>query len=741
MKHFIIFLCFAFVLSSISVNAEESERFVLASPQHQATIFVAETEPECVQIAVQNLIADVKKITAIELKKINTVPKEGSVLMIGTVGVAESDGVFGKLKFTLPETFSSKWECFRIEKINSNQLVICGSDERGTMFGIYDFLEKQLGVDPFYFWKDREPKKCSEISFDKLSVTSEAPTFQYRGWFINDEDLLTEWKEGGGQRNINYPYYSQVVHPEVMNRVVEALVRNKFNLIIPASFLDIMNPAEEELVKTAARRGVFLSQHHIEPLGVSGFSYFNYWKAKDGSSPLFSFYSNRDKLVEVWNHYAERWAKYPNVIWQLGLRGTGDRPMWTTDSNVPQSDAERGQIISDAISVQREIVRKFDLRDKPPITVTLWAEGSQLFHRGFLKLPDEAIIVFSDNSPGWKFQNDFYSIKREKEKRYGVYYHHQLWGSGPHLAQGISPRWTWTVFKETLDFPATDYAILNVSNIREFVLGLEASGQFLYDFKNFDPKKFMETWTTTNFPSKPKEIENLYNAYFSAFILRQGIKTPLLLDGLTRSRGLKVLETIQLYVTDNAKFRKSPPSISKDIIEIRIPHPTDALRPTFVNEPQQDVGNVTISMGLSDAYPSVGTTDTALLMAQSQRKAFEQVAAQAETILPTLTNEEQKFLKINLTAQNDIMIALSGWYENLILARIILAYGHEEAAVEYLRRAIQSLERIENARQVLTENEKWKFWYRGDKKMNLPALKTKTTEILKDFSKNKLTAF
>ncbi len=39
--------------------------------------------------------------------------------------------------------------------------------------------------------------------------------------------------------------------------------------------------------------------------------------------------------------YAEKWATYQNVIWQLGLRGIADRPMWMADPDVPQSDADR----------------------------------------------------------------------------------------------------------------------------------------------------------------------------------------------------------------------------------------------------------------------------------------------------------------------------------------------------------------------------------------------------------------
>ena len=237
-----------------------------------------------------------------------------------------------------------KWEAYRVETVGS-RLIIAGSDERGTMFGLYAFIEKYLGVDPLYYWASRPPQPRATLAWDSVKISSGEPTFRFRGWFINDEDLLTEWKDGGGKRQIDYPYYGQVVNREVMRAVAEALVRSRFNLIIPASFVDILNPPEEALVQECARRGVFVSQHHVEPLGVSAFSYFNYWK-KRGRDLKYSYFSHPAEVREVWRAYAEKWAAYPNVIWQLGLRGIADRPMWLADPNTPQSDADRGRLIS-----------------------------------------------------------------------------------------------------------------------------------------------------------------------------------------------------------------------------------------------------------------------------------------------------------------------------------------------------------------------------------------------------------
>src|SRR5690606_35932700 len=138
-------------------------------------------------------------------------------------------------------------------------------------------------------------------------------------------DLLTEWYLDGGQRDIDYPFYSRVVSPKASARVFEALLRLQYNLVIPASFVDIRNPDEARLIDEVTRRGLFVSMHHVEPMGVSGFGFLNYWRDHDQDVP-FSYARHPDKFAIVWEEYARRWAEYPNVIWQIGLRGIADRP-------------------------------------------------------------------------------------------------------------------------------------------------------------------------------------------------------------------------------------------------------------------------------------------------------------------------------------------------------------------------------------------------------------------------------
>lgn len=682
-------------------------QFTLVKGSEQAEIILPATEPECVQLAVKDLVNDVEKVTGKKILIRSQSGKSQSKIVIGTVGVSNKD--LSQFNFPISQ-LAGKWESYQV-KTKGKDLVIAGSDERATMFAIYHFIEKYLGIDPLYFWSDKVPEKKTALSWENIDIVQNTPSFKYRGWFINDEDLLTEWYPSGGKRNIDYPYYGQVVNPAIMNKVVESLVRQRMNLIIPASFIDIRNPAEAVLVKEAARRGVFISMHHVEPMGVSAFTFFNYWKEKNGNSqegkPLFSFYSSRQKLEEVWRVYAQEWAKYPNVIWQIGLRGIADRPIWMADPGIPQSDADRGKLISDAMAVQMQIIQEVDKRANPPITTTLWAEGSTLNQAGHLKIPEKVTIVFADNSPGWKWQPDFYETRRSENNTYGVYYHHQLWGAGPHIAQGISPAHTHHVFQEVAKKKSEAYAILNASNIREFQLGLAASADMLYDFGKFDHQVFTDQWMKFHYGKNAGAVSKAYQLYFDAFVLHDKQQVVMLLDGQTRAFALSQLKKLTQQITDPAA------------------HNASELKATQVS--------VEASWGktsLNDAHPQPRDEAELLAKVSAQRLSHEKALTEARAILPQMAKEQRAFFESNLLAPIYIMIGLENWLEKTLLARKALIAQQTETCKEHLKNALLTFETINKGKALNMSSEKWATWYRGDKKMNIDKCKQATEEVI-----------
>ncbi len=697
------FYCFGLWVTALFFlqNCQSSQDFHI-DRQNPGAVWLSPDEPEYVGLAVRDLLEDIAKITGGKMELVTDFEEcSGDCIAIGTIG---SDGIAALLSKDRLDSLQGQWERYAVQQSGS-RIVIAGSNARGTMFGIYHFLEQYLGVDPLHFWTDYEPDKLDDIRLKEIDYLSPEPDFRFRGWFINDEDLLTEWKEGGGIRTIDYPYYGQVVTPEVIRKVVEAAVRLRYNLIIPASFVDIRNPPEERLVAEASRRGLYVSMHHIEPMGVSAFGYQNFWKEK-GEEPLFSFYSEPEKLKETWRHYAERWATYPDVIWQIGLRGIADRPMWLADPGVPQSDADRGRIISEAMFAQKQIIREVTGEEDPLMTTTLWAEGAYFNEKGFLQIPEGVMVIFADNSPGWVWQPDFYDTERETDRLYGVYYHHQLWGSGPHLVQAVPPAKTYELFTEARKRNSDEYAIMNVSNIREFPLALEASTAMLWDMDDFDPAAFLDEWCARRFPAAPKATVAAYQKFFESYQLVGEKKIPGFLDGQQRIRGLSLLRQLKEQIEDINRFR------SRQKAEAAKKRPADAFRKSLSDT------NPAGAMPLAKAIPIL---ERQLADLATSRELAEVASAQLE-------GRQQAFFQTNLEAQIQIQVGLGQWLHALMQARLMMDNEDAAKAGLFLQEALQAFETI-RAGQELATRGKWKDWYRGDKKMNLQNLEEQTGNI------------
>jgi len=243
-------------------------------------------------------------------------------------------------------------------KSEDNKIRISADGYLGSMWGIYTFCEKLLGIDPCYLFNDLEIAKRDSLEVGQIDIAEKPESFGFRGVFINDEDLLTGWKDSGKIRYINYTFYGMTVDESVMDMVVETILRLKLNLVIPATLLDMDNPAEKLLADCVAKRGIYLSQHHIEPLGLSSYAFKNY-KRKYNKTGDFSYLKYPEIIEEAWEFYAKKWAQYDNVVWQIGLRGAGDdRPVWEEENPTDEELKEYGRFISEAYSKQKEIVMK-----------------------------------------------------------------------------------------------------------------------------------------------------------------------------------------------------------------------------------------------------------------------------------------------------------------------------------------------------------------------------------------------
>lgn len=399
------------------------------------------------------------------------------------------------------------WEQYSVT-VRSDRIIVAGSDKRGAMWGIYA-ISKMLGVPEGIRMTEVPVTPCEELVNGVYH--SKELTYRFRGIFINDEDLLTKWHDSGHVRDIDYQHYHAITAIESLAPIVETALRLNYNLIIPATLMDIDDPYQRQQLEFCVKRGLYVSQHHIEPLGVSHWTFQGFCKKHGGSGEL-SFVENRENTVRAWRYYVKKWAELGDVVWQLGLRGKADRPVWNNE-NAKMDKKGWGDLISEAIAAQEALVREA-CGENFASTVTLWMEGTALFADGLLHLPEKSILVFADVGPTQMLSRDFYETRRDG-RPCGMYYHCAYWGDGPHLAPGTDVekmRYNYDMAVKKCD---TAYSVMNVSNMRDLYLTVEANAKIVSDFEAFTVQDYYRAFAEKYFENPEAAV--LFPAYFAAY--------------------------------------------------------------------------------------------------------------------------------------------------------------------------------------------------------------------------------
>lgn len=458
----------------------------------------------CIGLAAEDLARDIYAVSGLRLPVEEGAVTGAGILSVGITGVLpEADGFFDALP--------SGWEEYSAA-VCPDRILILGADKRAAMWGIYKLSEK-LGIPACHRYSLQKPSPKKELPEERWS--DRPKTFRFRGWFLNDEDLLTKRRISGGKRDIDYGYYHDVCDASSMEEAVETALRLGVNLIIPGSLIDIDEPYQKALVDYCIRRGFYVTQHHIEPVGVSWWAYNNYYKRRGMEIPPYSFLQNKASMVTVWRHYIGLWAQYgDNVIWQLGLRGRADTPVWKADA--AKMDAEGwGGYISDAIATQYRLIR--EAVGKPFYsTATMWMEGAAMYAAGELQLPKDTMPVFSDVGITQMMATDFYTTPRDPKTGSGIYYHVAYWGSGPHLAMGNNPVKLLYNYDQAIEKGDTAYSILNVSNVREVIYCAAVNSRVVWDRDRFDLAAFDREFARTYFENEG--LWDFFQEFFSCYV-------------------------------------------------------------------------------------------------------------------------------------------------------------------------------------------------------------------------------
>lgn len=142
-------------------------------------------------------------------------------------------------------------------------------------------------------------------------------------------------------------------------------------------------------------------------------------------------------------------------------------------------------------------------------------EGSELMQKGLLDIPEDNIVVFSDNGTNQMFGKDFHGITRGIKQKRGIYYHIQYWGDGPHLAPLTGVDKLYYNIKLAYDKGDTSYIILNTSNIREFTYELAAYAKMTWNTQSFSTEGYGNEYAAC-FGDKAAQVKEAVREYYES---------------------------------------------------------------------------------------------------------------------------------------------------------------------------------------------------------------------------------
>ena len=379
------------------MGADEFVTFQQATGTWQlkdVSISYADGEHSCVHRAIASLQKDFEAVMGV-----SPMQSVGDAkVLIGTLGV--NPQIDQWVKQGILRDLKGKTEKYIIKTING-QLVIAGSDKRGTVYGIYE-LSRQIGVSPWYYWADVPVEKHAELFIREGEYTDGEPAIRYRGLFLNDEaPCLTTWvKNTFGTNYGGHDFYE---------KVFELILRLKGNYLWPAMWGWAFYADDPENLKTADAMGVMMGTSHHEPMARNHQEY-----ARDRKGwGAWNYSTNKENLDRFFREGIERMKGTDDIV-TIGMRGDGDEAMGNSTDT---------KLLETIIENQRRIIKEVTKRPAKE-TPQIWAlyKEVQDYYDAGLRVPDDVTILLCDDN--WGNVRRIPNAEEKKRKGgWGLYYH------------------------------------------------------------------------------------------------------------------------------------------------------------------------------------------------------------------------------------------------------------------------------------------------------------------------------
>ena len=561
---------------AMSLKVKAADAFIVFEPASGAwelsnpSISIAEGEHSCVRLAAANLATDFGKVTGTEATITSHLsPLTSKSILIGTVGVNKQidqwvkQGVLRDLK--------GKTEKYIIKTIG-NQLVIAGSDKRGTVYGIYE-LSRQIGVSPWYFWADVPIEKHADIYIKKGEYTDGEPAVRYRGLFLNDEaPCLTTWvKNTFGTDFGDHRFYE---------KVFELILRLKGNYLWPAMWGWAFYADDPENLKTADAMGIMMGTSHHEPMARNHQEY-----ARDRKGwGAWNYATNKQNLDRFFREGIERMNGTDDIV-TIGMRGDGDEAMGNgTDTKLLES----------IIDNQRRIIKEVTKRPAKE-TPQIWAlyKEVQDYYDAGLRVPDDVTVLLCDDN--WGNVRRLPTAEEQKRKGgWGLYYHVDYVGAPRNTKWiNVTPiQNMWEQLQLAYNGGIRQLWILNVGDLKP----MEYPIQLFMDMA-WNPTKYTVDCSASPLGSSKNLLDHTRDFCAESFGCDQACEAASILNLVSKYNGRITAEMLdaKTYTTDEfaqvvAEYQALEARALRQFITLK-PECRDAYR-QLILFPVQAMGNI-----------------------------------------------------------------------------------------------------------------------------------------------------
>ena len=482
------------------------DSFGLVQRKSAAAIWVDAQDFAGVIRAAHDLQTDVASVTHRRPKMLPTETKlENEVVLIGTIGHSVLiDRLIRERKIDAAG-IAGQWESFVIQVVPqplpgvASALVICGSDQRGTIYGIYD-LSEQIGVSPWHYWAEVPPTHHDTLFVKAGAFEQGPPSVKYRGIFLNDEwPDLTKWI--GEKYGTVPPRREPPVPPGVANyghafytNIFEVMLRLKGNYLWPAMWNNAFNEDDPENARLADEYGIVMGSSHQEPMLRAQKEWDRRFKTTLGSWNYAKF---PEVLENFWREGIRRNRHFESII-TLGLRGADDTEM------APGGPAANQALLEKIVARQRQMIAE---EVNPDVTHVpqLWCLYKEVmdYYAAGMRVPEDVTLLWAEDNWG--------NVRRlptmEERKRSGgagIYYHFDYHGS-PRNYQWLNTSpiaKVWDQLSLAKQYGADRIWIVNVGHFKGYEFPLEYFMSLAWNtdrWTNDNLEEFTRSWAEREF--------------------------------------------------------------------------------------------------------------------------------------------------------------------------------------------------------------------------------------------------